>query len=133
MKRTGFVRGLIIGLCFLAINLVYVAFNHAPATASEWALHVSNGIFLIGLLLLILGVSMFTRLFSYRRRMQLLNITALYRSKTREEYQEVLAEDEERNERDTEELQEEGRDITFLVAALFLIVLSILLTINQVK
>jgi type III secretory pathway component EscU len=132
MKLIGIGRGLIVGLVFLVINLIFVFFKYSPDTGAAWATHVSNGIFQIGLILLVLGVAVFTRLFSYRRRMQLRNLTAMYRAKTPEEYQEMTGDEEEKNERDQMILQEEGRDATFLTASLFLIVLSIVLTIDQV-
>jgi Ca2+/Na+ antiporter len=127
--RKGFLRGLIIGVILSLIVLTYIWLRYDTA-APEWTLRLSNALFSIGLLTLIGGVIVFTRLFSYRRRMGLVNYTAWMRFRTREEAEQFKKDEEELNEQDREAEQEGlSRDISLLIAALVLIAASILLTV----
>lgn len=125
----GLRRGLYIGLIATVLVAVYVWFKYRPDGLASYAEHLSNSLFQIGLLLLIIGVVIFSRLFSFRRRYNLPAI--IPKGKTPEDHAEIVAEDEEKNERDKIELAERGRDATFLVAAGVAILVSILLTLDQ--
>ncbi|TCP57852.1 hypothetical protein EV586_102298 [Tumebacillus sp. BK434] len=126
----GLRRGLYIGLIATVVVAVYVWIKYRPDGLASFAEHLSNSLFQIGLLLLILGVVIFSRLFSFRRRYNLPAI--IPKGKTPEDVAELRAEDEEKNARDKVELAEKGRDATFLVAAVVTILISILLTFNQI-
>ncbi|ASS73953.1 hypothetical protein CIG75_02455 [Tumebacillus algifaecis] len=126
----GLKRGLIFGLIATALVAIYVWVRHRPDTIASYAEQLSNSLFQIGLILLIFGVVIFTRLFSFRRRYNLPAI--IPKGKTPEDHKEMVAEDLEKNEKDKVELAEKGRDATFLFAALVTIIISILLTINQI-
>ncbi len=125
----GLKRGLYVGQVITVIVAIYAWIRYRPDDFASFAAHLSNALFQIGLLLLIIGVVIFTRLFSFRRRYHLPAIVP--KGKTPEDHAEMKAEDEERNERDKRELAEKGRDTTFLFSALVTIVISIVLTINQ--
>jgi hypothetical protein len=131
--RRGIVRGLVIGLISAVVIALYQWLRYRPETTAELMSRISSGEFQIGLLYLIFGVVTFSRLFSFRRRMGLQNYVAMMKYKTREEYLEHKKADAELNERDKAALQERGRDVTMLVAALVMIVIAIALTFNQVK
>jgi hypothetical protein len=124
----GYIRGLVLGVIFLLLDLVYVWRRYAPDTTVAWKHHTSESLFLFALCVLIFGVVIFTRLFSFRRRMHLPKINPFDRFTTREEYEQHLLDQEKRNEEDEIRLQERGRDITLLVTAMFMIGVSILLT-----
>ena len=127
MKK-GFLRGVLIGAIVSALVALYVWLKgHEVLSFTE---HLSNALFQIGLILLIIGVIIFTRLVSYRRRLVLKNYYAMFTSKTREEYRQHVESEEELNEKDTKNFGERGRDISMLVAALVPILLSILLSLN---
>ena len=61
---------------------------------------------------------------------------AMMRARTEREYEANLEAEEEANEKEEEDRaygEEKGRDATLLIASLVMIVISILLTVNQVK
>ncbi|MCX7569458.1 hypothetical protein OS242_05750 [Tumebacillus sp. DT12] len=125
----GITRGLLLGLILLAVDLVYVFLRYRPDGWDAWRLAISNSIFLLALCVLIGGVTVFSRLFSFRRRMYLPNVNPLERQPhTREEKQELEHEKAKMNEEDKVSLNERGRDITLLVTAAMLVLVSILLS-----
>lgn len=131
--RRGWMRGLLIGLISAVLIALYQWVRYRPDTMAELFSRISNGVFQIGLLYLIIGVVTFSRLFSFRRRMGLRNLVAEMRIKTKEEFEEYRKANAELNERDKQMLKERGRDITLLISALAMFVVSIVLTFNQVQ
>lgn len=130
--RRGITRGLLIGLAATVVILIYVLLRYGYRSTPDFLNQLSTDLFQIGLLLLIIGVVIVSRLFRFRRQMGLPNYGALFRSRTREEYQEHMKVSDELREKDEEEVEERGRDLTLLIAASVTIVIAILLTINRV-
>jgi purine-cytosine permease-like protein len=128
MLTRGLKRGTSIGFGVSLVVALYVWIRYRPDTLADFAPQYSNSLFQIGLLFLVIGVVIFTRLFSFRRRYNLPRIFPI--GKTPEDEKEFQMEDEEKNIRDAYELEEKGRDTTFLISALVMIVISILATIN---
>jgi purine-cytosine permease-like protein len=129
--RTALTRGLLIGVVAAIVVTIYVLIRYGVPSIREFLDHVSTDLFQIGLLLLIVGVVIFTRLFSFRRRMGLKQYGAMMRSKTKEEYEEHIKVSEELTEKEEEEYEESGRNATWLFGAITAILISILLTVNQ--
>lgn len=124
----GITRGLILGLILLVVDVAYVFLRYRPDEWDAWRLAVSNSLFLFALCVLIAGVTVFSRLFSFRRRMHLPKVNPFERPHTREEEKDQQNEKEKMNEEDKVSLTERGRDITLLVTAVMMILVSILLT-----
>lgn len=124
----GITRGLLLGLVLLAVDLAYAFLRYRPDGWDAWRLAVSNSLFLLSLVVLIAGVTVFSRLFSFRRRMYLPKVNPFERFNTREELQDHKNEQEKMNKEDKVSLEERGRDMTLLVTAVFLILVSIVLT-----
>ncbi|PWK16166.1 hypothetical protein [Tumebacillus permanentifrigoris] len=131
--RKGIVRGLIIGLVSAVVIVLYQWLRYRPDTTLDLYTRISNGVFQFGLIYLMVGVVIFSRLFSFRRRMGLRNYVELMKIKTREEHLENEKVKAELNERDKVVLRERGRDVTLLVAALLLMLVSVVLTFDQVQ
>lgn len=128
----GIKRGLLIALIVIALVALYVYWKYDPQVWLVFAYRLSNALFQIGLLFLCAGVAIFARIGSFRRRMGLKNYVAMMRFKQPEEFEQLKKDEEELNEKDKERLKEHGRDITLLVSAIAMLVISILLTWNQV-
>ncbi|HEU4965337.1 MAG TPA: hypothetical protein VFV52_16035 [Bacilli bacterium] len=111
-----------------AIVFLYQWLKYEPADRTEFYLRAGDALFQFGLVLLMVGVVIFTRLFSMRRRMGLMNWMAMMRFKTREEAIENKNVEAELNEKDDERMKERGRDATWLIAAVLTIVIAIVLT-----
>lgn len=134
--RKGFSRGLLIGVAVATLVALFTWFRYGYASPTAFFGRVSTSLFQFGLVFLMLGVVIFSRLFSYRRRMGLKNYWAMLRARTEREYEANVQAEEEANEKEAEDKaygEEKGRDATLLIASLFMIVISIVLTINQVK
>ncbi|MGB8954074.1 MAG: hypothetical protein WCC10_01755 [Tumebacillaceae bacterium] len=127
----GIKRGLLIAVIVIALVALYVYFKYDPEVWIVFAHRLSNALFQIGLLFLIIGVVIFSRFGSYRRRMGLKNYWAMMKFKQQEEFEQLKKDEEELNKRDKERMKEQGRDITLLVSAVAMLVISILLTVNQ--
>ena len=124
----GITRGLLLGLVLLALDLAYVFLRYRPDGWDAWRLAISNSLFLLALCVLIAGVVIFSRLFSFRRRMHLPKVNPFERFNTREELEDHKNEQEKMNEEDKVSLEERGRDATLLVTAVFLILVSIVIS-----
>ncbi|KEO84077.1 hypothetical protein [Tumebacillus flagellatus] len=129
--RRGFLRGLLIGIVSAVLIALYQWLRYRPDTFAELSTRISNGVFQIGLIYLIIGVVVFSRLFSFRRRMGVPNYLAMMKFKTIEEKREYEEANRALNERDAQSLRERGRDITMLISALLMIVVSIAFSVNQ--
>lgn len=121
----GIKRGLIVAVAATLLVALYVWWQDDPYRT--FAAHLSTALFQIGLLMLMAGVVIFTRLSSYRRRMGLQNITAMFTSRTRQEYEEHQNAEDELNAKDAQLKSKNnfGRDITMLIAALVTIAVSV--------
>jgi hypothetical protein len=129
MKK-GISRGLLVGLVLFVLDALYVWLRYKPDGTEHWLILTSNSAFQLGLIVSMIGVVIFSRLFSYRRRMGLKRVPMFEKFGSKEEYKAHLEEQEKMNEKDEESLEERGRDMTLLVSAVFLLVVSILMTIN---
>lgn len=128
----GIKRGLLIAGIVIALVALYVYVKYDPEVWFVFAHRMSNALFQIGLLFLIAGVVIFSRIGSYRRRMGLKNYVAMMRFKQKEEYEQFVKDEAELNEKDEELLKEQGRDISLLVSAVAMLMVSILLTVSDV-
>lgn len=120
----------ILGLAggLIALVLLYQWLVYRPVDATELYLRTGDALFKLGLLLLIVGVVIFTRLFSMRRRLGLINWMAMFKFRTPEEAQQWKVDEAEMNEKDEEVIKERGRDLTWLLAAFLVIAIAIWLT-----
>ncbi|MGZ4134745.1 MAG: hypothetical protein ACXVC1_05580 [Tumebacillaceae bacterium] len=129
--RKAFTRGLLIGVVATVVVTVYVLIRYGFTSTGAFLDRLATDIFQVGLLLLIVGVVISTRLFSFRRRMGLRQWGAMMRARTKEEYQEHVKVSAELTDKEEEEYEDTGRNFTWLIGAVFTILVSILLTVNQ--
>jgi hypothetical protein len=129
--RKAFTRGLLIGVVAAIVVTIYVLIRYGVPSTGAFLDRLSTDLFQIALLLLIVGVVISTRLFSFRRRMGLKQYGAMMRSKSKEEYQEHIKVSEELTTKEAEEYEDNGRNFTWLIGALTAILISILLTVNK--
>ncbi|MBL0385535.1 hypothetical protein JJB07_02635 [Tumebacillus sp. ITR2] len=123
--RKGVTRGLLIGLVSAVIVALYQWLRYGSDAEPELFTRISNGVFQFGLIYLMIGVVIFSRLASFRRRMGVPNYLAMLKFKTVEEKREHDESNRNLNAKDARALEERGRDITFLVAAVLMILVSI--------